>query len=62
MTGDYDINLNDKYGQLTVIEIAAEAASRCSKLSSTSRRYLSRSPSSSRTSAVWAIVVATSAG
>ena len=26
MTADYDINLNDKYGQLAVIDIAAEAA------------------------------------
>jgi mannose-6-phosphate isomerase-like protein (cupin superfamily) len=26
MTGDYDINLDDKYGQLAVIDIAAEAA------------------------------------
>ena len=26
MTRDYDINLDDKYGQLTAIDIAAEAA------------------------------------
>lgn len=26
MTGDYDIHLDDKYGQLTLIDIAAEAA------------------------------------
>src|SRR5262245_59931434 len=26
MTGDYDINLDDKYGQPAVIDIAAEAA------------------------------------
>jgi mannose-6-phosphate isomerase-like protein (cupin superfamily) len=28
MTADYDINLDDKYGQLAVIDIAAEAAGR----------------------------------
>ena len=26
MTGDYDIKLDDKYGQLAVIDVAAEAA------------------------------------
>src|SRR5262245_44496889 len=26
MSADYDINLDDKYGQLTVIDVAAEAA------------------------------------
>jgi len=26
MSADYDINVDDKYGQLTVIDIAAEAA------------------------------------
>jgi hypothetical protein len=26
MSADYDINLDDKYGHLTVIDVAAEAA------------------------------------